>query len=147
MSPMSPSIPSTGTATSGTLHAHILLTLREIGLDGSEKVREWNSIKNSILAVAGRSGPSWALRYPKKRALPRSRRYKAGHLTLEKQREAALKRGDENGRQPSYSRADETFRPHVSRNGTGAGVETRSSAATTGDILERNEDLGAMFAP
>jgi hypothetical protein len=76
------------------IHAHILLTTREIGPDGfGQKVRDWND--KELLE-------KWREDYAEKGAKMLERagfeieaeRFRHGHLTLPEQREKALERGD-----------------------------------------------------
>jgi hypothetical protein len=76
------------------IHAHILLTTREIGPDGfGEKNRDWNS--KALLE-------KWREDYAEKGAKLLERagfeieaeRFRNGHLTLSEQREKAIERGD-----------------------------------------------------
>ncbi len=75
-------------------HGHLLVTMRAVTPEGfGAKVREWNSTEQAL-----RWRQQWAelgARYLQKagHALE-AERYKVGHLTLERQRQAAVERGD-----------------------------------------------------
>lgn len=125
-------------------HAHILLTLREIGPDGfGKKVREWNSKELNL-----QWREKWAelgARYLEKAGFAlEAERYKTGHLTLEKQREAALKRGDRGWAAALDREPTKHLGPHVSAMER-RGVETEIGSAHR-DILQRNEDRATLHA-
>ena len=125
-------------------HAHILLTLREIGPDGfGKKVREWNSKELNL-----QWREKWAelgARYLEKAGFAlEAERYKTGHLTLEKQREAALKRGDREWAAALDREPTKHLGPHVSAMER-RGVETEVGSDHR-DILQRNEDRATLHA-
>ncbi len=125
-------------------HAHILLTLREIGPEGfGKKVREWNSKELNL-----QWREKWAelgARYLEKAGFAlEAERYKAGHLTLEKQREDALKRGDREWAAALDREPTKHLGPHVSAMER-RGVETEIGNAHR-DTLQRNEDRATLHA-
>jgi hypothetical protein len=117
-------------------HAHVLLTMREVTADGfGNKVREWNR-ETELLEWKERWSELGA-RHLERAGLEReAERFRVGHLTLEKQRDAAFKRGD-------YAYANELDREPAKHMGPHAaamerrGVETRKGDLNR-DIEERN---------
>lgn len=121
-------------------HVHVLATMRDISPEGfGNKVREWN--RDTELE-------QWKHRWSELGAQHLERagfeleaeRFRVGHMTLQKQREAALQRGD-------YEWAeslDRTPQKHMGPHATA--MENRGIETTKGDqnreIEERNQQRG-----
>jgi hypothetical protein len=118
------------------VHMHMLLTMREITPDGfGNKVREWN--RETELQQWKERWSELGAHHLERAGFEReAERFRVGHLTLEKQREAAFKRGD-------YAHANELDREPAKHMGPHAtamerrGVETRKGDLNQ-DIAERN---------
>ena len=118
------------------IHAHILMTVREIGPDGfgkqrlevsEEQIRHWKE--------------KWAERGAKELRKAgfelEAERWRVGHLTLERQRQAALERGDLAHAETLDREPTKHLGPHVASMER-KGIETERGNAYR-DTVERNE--------
>jgi len=131
-------------------HCHMLVTMRRLSEDGfGEKVREWNHV-GELQRWKERWSELGARHLERAGFDIEAERFLVGHLTLEKQREAALNRGD-------FEHANELDREPGKHMGPQAaamerrGVETRQGDLNR-EIDERNwrkqndRDLDEAFA-
>jgi hypothetical protein len=117
-------------------HVHMLLTMREIGPDGfGKKVREWNR-ETELQSWKERWSELGARHLERAGFELEAERFRVGHLTLEKQREAALERGDHEAARDLNREPEKHMGPHATAMER-QGIVTRNGDLNR-EIQERN---------
>jgi len=121
-------------------HIHMMLTMREITPDGfGKKVREWN--RDSELEQWKERWSELGARHLERAGFHQeAERFSVGHLTLEKQREAALRRGDHEWANALDREPARHMGPHA-RAMENRGIPTRQGDINR-EIEERNQLRG-----
>ncbi len=117
-------------------HVHMLVTMREITPEGfGNKVREWNR-ETELEQWKERWSEIGAMHLERAGHYLEAERFRVGHLTLEKQRQAALERGDHEWATALDRQAAKHMGPHA------AAMEQQGIETTIGnqnrEIEERN---------
>ena len=127
-------------------HAHVLLTLREIGPDGfGEKAREWND-KKLNLQWREKWAELDACQLEKASYQQEAERYSYGHFDKPKQRSIALERGDLEHAKALEGEATKHMGPHAAameRKGkeTERGAANREISSAAGGTASLKKEL------